>query len=397
MPARAILGCALAVLLGVPSIAGGSPACAIAEGGSIGAIRIGMTVQAALAISGAARAQEAAGGETVYTLRGPWSQMAADYGIVRRVATRAPECQTARRLGPGTASNAVRAAYSNASASLVTPLPDGGETLWYPLLGIRFVIRRERVESVEVLRSEGRRSSSQAPPASTASPGQVGTPAEATVTWVIRSTSVQVQDDVLLVSGTVENRGRVAAPYADVRAYSGAGRLVARGDGPLVPTPVPAGAAATFEVRLRIDDVVRRYTVTLRPARSLTASLAEHTGDVKNLQQFAPIVARKIQTAVEVTTNPPTRDDFVVVVTNGSPLTVAVATVSVELNITCHLANIQFPIGRNIQELRAGNVVVQQIRPGQSARTPLPLSAGVCPQFGTWSAAIRVGEVRIGE
>jgi hypothetical protein len=202
---------------------------------------------------------------------------------------------------------------------------------------------------------------------------------------------------VLIVTGTIENRGPAASPYAEVKAYDAAGRQTARADAPVAPTPVPAGGVATFEVRITLEDVVRRYTVTLRPSRSLTATLAEASGEIKNLQQFSALVARRIRAAVEATASPPSPDDFSVLVTNSSSLPVASATVTVELTVTCRLAQINFPIGRQISEQRAATVTVTQIGPGASSRVKLSLTTGACPQFVTWSATTRTGDVRIGE
>jgi hypothetical protein len=50
-----------------------------------------------------------------------------------------------------------------------------------------------------------------------------------------------------------------------------------------------------------------------------------------------------------------------------------------------------------VQELRTGNVLVQQLRPGTSARLPLSLSAGICIEFATWTATPRVGDIRLGD
>lgn len=393
-----------AILAMAPAAARAGTACAISESAAIGAVRIGMPVQTALSITGPASNQETSGRETVYTLRGAWSRMAAEYGLVTRVATNAQECRTSRGIAPGSPPRAVRAAYPTATVSTVTPLADG-EMLSYPFLGIAFVLRGSRVHSIEVFRAEGSSSGVRplppAPPpqgtAAPAAPAPGPSAAAASATWVIRSTSAQVQGDVLTITGTIENRGRAASAYAEIKTYNATGRQVAHGDTPLTPTPVAAGGVATFELRLTIDDVVRRYSVTLRPARSLTATLAEQSGELKNLQQFGPLVARRLRIAVEVASSPPTADDFSVVVTNTSPLLVASAAVTVELTVTCRLGQINFPIGRQISEQRAGSVAVQQIAPGASTRATLALSPGVCPQFATWSAVTRARDVRIGE
>lgn len=397
-----VLGAAVAVAAGM---AGAVASCAIAEGSAIGAVRIGMPVPAALAVTGPPSSQQTSGTVVVYQLRGAWSRMTAEYGLVTRLTTSAPGCRTSRGLGPGAASGAIRAAYPDASVSTVTPLPDG-ELLSYPFVGIAFLVRGSRIETIEVFRPEatapGARSLPPSPAAQptggSASPAPGATPAPASsATWVIRGTSAHVQDTLLIITGTIHNRGSAASAYAEIQAFNGAGQVVARGDAPLTPTPVPARGVATFELRVSIDDVVRRYTVTLRPARLLTVTLAEATGEIKDLKQFAPLVMRKLRIAVEVATSPPGPEDFTIVVTNGSPLPVAMAEVHVDLTVTCRLGQINFPIGRQISEQRAGRVVIQQIAPGATARAALPLSPGVCPQFATWSAVPRAVGARIGE
>jgi hypothetical protein len=394
-----LLGASVAIGAGARA----GPPCAIIEGSAIGAVRIGMPVAAALAATGPAAGQQASGTAVVFLLRGAWSRMTAEYGQVTRVMTSAPQCRTPRGLGPGTAAGALRTAYPGASVSAVTPLPDG-ELLSYPFVGIAFVVRGGRIESVEVFRAEGAAPGARSLPPAPIPPG-TGGPASAApaagpgspAVWAIRSTAAQVQDTLLVITGTIENHGVAASAYAEIQAFNAIGRVVARGDAPLVPTPVPARGVATFELRLPIDDVVRRYTVTLRPARLLTVTLAEAAGELRNLQQFAALVSRKLRIGVEAATTPPGSDDFAVVVTNAGPLAVAAATIRVDLTVTCRLAQINFPIGRQITEQRAGSAVVQRIAPGGSARAALSLSAGVCPQFLTWSAVTRADDVRIGE
>jgi hypothetical protein len=102
---------------------------------------------------------------------------------------------------------------------------------------------------------------------------------------------------------------------------------------------------------------------------------------------------------VQSTTQPANRDTFVVTVTNGSSLLVASAVVAVDLTVTC-VVTVSVPappVRRTIQENRSGSVTVTQLRPGASARLALPIAAGACPEFLTWQAQARVGEVRIGD
>jgi len=388
------------VVSALPASVGSAPAsCAIVEGAAIGAVRIGMPVAAALSITGRPGGQQVVGSQVIYALRPPWWWMMADHGIVERISTRSPDCRTSRGARVGSPLAAVRDAYTNVIplVSIITPAVDG-DVLSYPFLGVAFRLRRNQVEAIEVFRAD-RLASSPAPAPSPAqvpaSPGAPSpTPTTAAGTWGVRSTAARIDEGALTVTGTVENRSAPRSVYAEVRAFNPAGRQVGQGESPVAPNPVPTGGAATFEVRVPIDDIVRRYVVTIRPLGQVAGSLAEASGEVRDLQQFASVVARQIQVATQTLVNPPTRDDFVIVVTNTSPLPVASVAVVVEITATCR---IPFPAPRTIQEIRGGTVVVQQLRPGASARAALPVSIGTCIDFATWSATHRIGEVRIGE
>lgn len=400
----ATLSLALIPLASTPPLtSAGPPArCGISEGTQIRDVQIGMPVAAALAATGPAVQERTAGSQVTYVLRSPWSQMMADRGVVQRVSTQSSECRTAQGIGPGSTLSAVRAAYASASISIMTPLQNG-DLLSYPFGGVAFVIRRDRVQAVEVFRAETAPAAQPVPPSPAPALPSPGTSPRAAVSststtapraWSIRSTTGRVEGSSLIVSGTVENRSRPQSAYAEVRASNSSGQPAAQDDAPLFPNPVPAGGSATFEVRLAINEVVRRYTVTIRPVGSISVSLAEGAGEIRDLQAFASIVARQIQAAVQTINTPPTRDDFVVVVTNNSPLVVASVTVAIEIIAVCRVV---FPVPRSVQEVRSGTAFVQHLRPGATARAPIPLSQGICTEFATWSAQSRIGEVRIGD
>jgi hypothetical protein len=261
------------LLMSFPHSMSAGPACVITEGTGIGGVRVGMTVQAALSIMGPPVGQQSTGSEATYALRAPWAQMVADYGMVQRVSTRSPECRTARGPSPSVTLDAVRAAYSDAAVSVSSPSPDG-DLLTYPTVGIRFLIRDARVLAVEVVRPElpaggNRRAPVAAPPQATG-----------TGDWTVRSMSSHVEDTspiTLVVEGKVENRGRPLAVYAQVHAFRSGGREAGEGSSPVYPNPVRLGGDAAFEVRLPIDDVVLRYTVTINPMGAPTTSLAQWT------------------------------------------------------------------------------------------------------------------------
>ena len=400
---RVLVSLALTIVilaLGAPVIAAVPRPCVIADGAAVGALRVGMTTRAALRVTGPALGQETTGPEVIFALRAPWTHMVTAYGIVQRVSTRSPVCRTPRGIGAGATLAAVQQAYAGTPVSTRTAVANG-EILSFPFVGIRFLLRQGQVDTVEVLRPEtlaqpvpARPSVSPTPPGQVPQPGVTPLPSPAAGTWIVRNTSAQAADTALVVAGIVENRGRPAAVYVEARAFNAAGRMVAQADAPVYPSPVPSGAVASFAVRLTIDDVIRRYVVVVRPIGSLSASLVEQAGEVKDLQQFAAIIARQIQALVQVKNNPPTRDDFEVTVTNGSQFPVVSIPVAVEIVATCRVV---FPAPRAVQELRTGNVVFQQLRPGASARLPLSFSAGICVEFATWTATPRVGDVRLGD
>ncbi len=151
------------------------------------------------------------------------------------------------------------------------------------------------------------------------------------------------------------------------------------------------GGAATFEVRIGVSEIVRRYTVTIRPVGSLSAVLAEYSGEVAGLQQFEAVVAKQLQATVQMAGSPM---GFAVVVTNRSPVPVASAAITARVVGTCR---VPFPTPRVIQETRTASVVVQRIPPGGSSRALLELSTGICLEFVTWSGTATIGEVKIGE
>ncbi len=377
---------ALVVLLvSFPHSMSAGPACVITEGTGIAGVRVSMTVQAALSITGPPVGQQSTGSEATYALRAPWAQMVADYGMVQRVSTRSPECRTARGASPSATLGAVRAAYSDAAVSLSSPSPDG-EILVYPTVGIRFLIRDERVLVVEVLRPELPAGGNRSAP--------VAAPPQATGTgdWTVRSMSVRVEEDTspitLVVEGKIENRGRPLAVYAEVHAFKSGGREAGEGNSPVYPNPVRLGGDAAFEVRVPIDDVVLRYTVTIRPMGAPTTSLGQTAGTIRDFKPFGSIVAKQIQAAVETPTPfNASRRDFTLVVTNSSALVVTSASVEVEIEAFCAQA----------AERHGGTVPVERLQPGARVRIPLRLKDGLCPGFGGWTAKTKVSSVRIGE
>jgi hypothetical protein len=207
-----------------------------------------------------------------------------------------------------------------------------------------------------------------------------------------------VDAGAIIVTGVVENRGQPLAVFADVRAFDGTGRQIGQATAPLSPTLVPAGGTASFEVRVAVDGLVRRYAVTIRPTDRPGVALVTATAELKDrdLQQVGPLVARQLQVSVQSLRAVPTPSGLVVVVTNPTPLPVASAVVDVELDVTCRVGAAG-GTPRVIEERWTGSATVQGVPPGGSARAPVALSGGVCLEFLAWSPRTRVGEVRIGE
>ncbi len=388
----------------LPATTAGAPAeCPIAEGAGIGGVTIGQGAVAALAVTGPPLRQQTVGSQVVYTLRPPWSQMITDYGIVQRVATRAAQCRTPKGIGLGSTLVAVRDAYAGANVSSLTPVQDG-TLLSYPFIGVAFWLRDDRVEAVEIFRAEGTRAARPAAPVAQTTPTGAATrgaspsptPTTAAGTWSVRSTSVRVESGAVVISGVVENRSAARSAYAEARAFSGTGGEIGQGDAPLQPNPVPSGGSATFEVRLAVTGIPRRYTVTIRPAGRSNEVLARATGELKDkdLQQFGSVVAQQLQVTVQSTAATPNPNGFVVLVTNGSSLPVANVNIDVELSITCR---VPLPVLHTIQEMWRASVTVQQIPAGGTSRAALQLSGGVCLEFTSWTPTTRIGEVKIAE
>ena len=445
---------ALLILSSLPGPTRGAPGgCPVMEGVGIGAVHLGMTVPAALAVVGCPAGSFTSGTEVVHELPAPWSGMVADYGFVQRIATRSPDCQTTRGIAVGATLAAVREAYAGATVVAMTPARNGS-LLSFPFLGVRFQIRGNHVEAIDVFYPIG--VTRVQPPATAPRPGP--TPTTAAGTWGVRTAAGRLEGTTLVVIGTVENRGQALAAYAEVRAFNETGRQIGQGDAPLRPTPVPSETTANFEVRLPVEGVVRRYLVTIRPAGSLSASLAQLAGELRDPQQFASAVAQQLQVVIQSTTPNPNPRGFVVQVANRSTLGVSSVKVDVEITATCRvpastppstLSRILVaqllaapasptpppptppspptpqpvptpqpspapptppptpggptpppavaPTPRTIQERWTGSAVLQQIRAGGSAQTPVQISGGVCLEFTSWSATTRIGEVKIAE
>jgi hypothetical protein len=221
-------------------------------------------------------------------------------------------------------------------------------------------------------------------------------PTTAPGAWGVTSTAVRVEGTDVIVSGTVENKSRPLAAFAEVRVFNAAGQRVAEGNSPLQPNPVPSGGAATFEVRMSISDVVRRYVVTIRPVSAPTTVLVEHRADVKDVKIFGAIVAKAVKATVQARTPNPTRGEFIIDVANTSTFPLASATVRAEVSVTCRFTAQTPP--RFAQEVWSGSVTVTGLAPGASQQLPLTLTGGLCEGVVVqWSATTTTSEVKIGD
>jgi hypothetical protein len=383
-----LLSMLLAVMLPSGAVGGTVGACVIVEGTSIGGVRIGMPVSAALKITGPAIRRQSVGADTIFTLHAPWSQMSASYDAIEMISTSSPACTTASGIGAGSTAAAVREAYAGASASSSTP-SQAGLRLSYPFLGVAVLLQGDRVGVVEVFRPDSPVGARWAP-----APARPTPPVAASPSWIVRSLSWRLEDTTFAVAGLVENPGPPLSAFAEVNAFDTAGRLIGTSDGPLYPTPLSTGGTAGFEARLTIDDVVNRYTVTVRPVGSITTALAEQVVDVRDRQAFAPLVMRRLTVTIQFKTMP---TQFIVTVSNNSSATVAAATIAVDIAGTCLIQMVDQV--RSLSYRGIGTVVVAQIQPGSSSQGLMGLPPDVpggCQELATASMSTRVLNVRIG-
>lgn len=399
----------MVVVLGLfpGSVNAGAAGCVITEGVGINEVRIGMPVQAALSITGPPTAQQTAGSEVTYALRGPWSQMVADYGMVARVSTRSPECRTARGVGTGAALATVRAAYSDATVSFSVPSPEG-DVLTYPFVGIRFLTRDDRVVAAEVFRAEaaarGPSPASPRTPGSAQSPGGPATPAaQLPSIWIVRSLSTRVEETtppVFVVEGKVENRGRPMLVFAEVQVFNKAGQRVGEGNVPVYPNPVLQGGDATFEIRIQINEVIQRYTLAIRPIGGPPTLLAERSGEITDLKPFTPVIAGQLQAKVQHPAGAQVpRQGFILVVTNGSSVTIAKVILTIEIEGHCERTETVGGVAQLVRwrEQHTGAFTFLDLGPRATAQKAIELkSDGPCPFFGSWTAKTRVVDVEIG-
>lgn len=387
---RMLIAALLLIIIAMPAT-GAAPACTIGEGAGINGVRVGSSIELALTVTGAPARQQTRAREVVFDLRAPWSQMVVEYGIVRRISTRASECRSARGTGPGSTLAQVRAAHADANASGMFPAGDA-QMLTYPFQGVAYLIRGDRVGQVDVFRGEVLTQTAPPPPA--AAPAGSPTATTAAGAWRILEVNARVDGTTLIVTGVVENRSRAQTAYVEARGIGEDGRIVGQADTPLRPNPVPFDGLAMFELQVPVQDVPRRFAVAIHPTSQPNVTLAQYAGEIKDLAALAGAVAQQLRVAVQSTAPVANPRSFVVAVTNNSSLTVASVSIAVQVAATCR---VPVPTGapRTIQDEWNGVVVLQQIGPGASAQAALQPSGGVCLEFTSWTATTKVEEVKI--
>jgi hypothetical protein len=391
---------ALAVIATVANTAVlGSPVCRIEEGLGIAGVQIGMSETAALAASGGAAARRQVGSQVIYVVGPPLHHVTTRTGVVQRVSTRSPTCRTHAGIGPGVRATAVRAAYEAAPASTLTVVPEG-EWLSYPFNGIAFLMRGPLADTVEVFTADRIGAGPTRPagpllsprhPAAQDTPGLAPTPAQK---WTITSLAARVDGPMLVVTGELDNPGRAQAVYAEVTAFDPNGRAVGSGDGPVHPSPVPAGGSGTFEARLAPDDLVARYTAVVRPVGMITGSITELTAEIKDREQFAPIVMKRLRLSTQILVGPP-RVIIEVHNTSAAGVTAVIALVDVETR--CFLPRPR--PGRFVVESGSHTIRVPAVPAGGTARAtfaPTPTLEG-CENFVILTARGRVAGLRVAD
>ena len=388
---RMLIAALLLIMIAMPAT-GAAPACTIGEGAGINGVRVGSSIELALTVTGAPARQQTRAREVVFDLRAPWSQMIVEYGIVRRISTRASECRSARGTGPGSTLAQVRAAHADANVSGLFPAGDA-QMLIYPFHGVAYLIRGDRVDQVDVFRSEVLTQTAPPPPPAAV---PTGSPAATTAAgaWRVKEVNARVDGTTLIVTGVVENRSRAQTAYVEVRGIGEGGRIVGQGDTPLYPNPVPLDGTATFDLRIAVQDVPRRFTVTIHPTSQPNVTLAERTGEIKDLAELAEAVAQQLRIVLLSRPGVPNPRSFVVVVANPSSLSVASVSITVQVSATCRVPA-PTPTPRTIQEDWTGTVTIQQIGPGGSGQAAVPLSGGVCLEFTSYTGTTKIEEVKI--
>ncbi len=363
--------------------------CLIQEGKAIGAVSLGINLAAMLRVQGSPAGQVAGGqrGEVTYQFAAPVSKVTLAGNLVSRIATTHSSCATAQGVNVGDTEAAVRAAYAKAVGS-VRAESRGVVRLVYPFNGIEFIFSRSKLALIEVFRAAALPAALAPTPASTAAAGASGV--------VIRSLNGRAEGETFVVTGSVANSGAPIALFVQVDIFSKDGRVLGETTTPLYPNPVGGGRAGGFEVRLSIQEVVARYTVTARPMNRPTTIVAQATQEIKDVAQFTDVLDRLIEVVVLGATTEQASGTMVAV-TNRSPFRIVDLVLAMEMSTTCRhqIADGTF---RVFTDARQGTVRVGTLEPQTRVEVPIDLaSQGPCLGFNErgWSATWRIVSGRV--
>ena len=366
--------------------------CPVTEGVGVGAIRIGMPAAEALRLAGtpAGRITGARAAETVYLYATTLAQITVDSGVVSRVATRHPTCVTGQGVRIGDSEARVRLAYERAPGSLRGRA--GVVTRYvFPFTGVEFVLTEGRVTLIEVFRPDALPARVTPPPPAPGSESAVA----------FRSLTGRVEGTTFVVSGSVSNAGAPLALFVQVVLLGPDGGRVGEGTTTLVPNPVGGGRAGSFDVRLPLDDVVRRFVVTVRPMNRPTVALAEATQDVKDAGAFTAVVLERLLEVTVLGATAERGSGTFAAVTNRSSLKITGLVVEIEMRRTCTVLQPGNPLQPTPRptpgtitfvDIRKGTIRVAELLPNTRVEVPIDLSAtGPCLGAGVdWQATWKV-------
>ncbi len=360
--------------------------CPIVEGVGVGSIRLGMPTAEALRLAGnpAGRVIGTRAAETVYLFTTTLAQITTESGQVSRIATRHPTCATGQGVRIGDSEARVRLAYEKAPGSL---RGRAGSVVRYvfPFTGVEFVLTDGRVTLIEVFRPDA------VPARVTPTPAAPG--AESALQF--RSLTRRVEGTTFVVAGSVSNAGSPLALFVQVVLVGPDGGRVAEGTTTLVPNPIGGGGTGSFEVRLPIDDVVSRLTVSVRPMNRPTIALAEVSQVVSDVAGFASLVLERLLEVTVLGATAERGSGTFAAVTNRSSLKITGLVVEIEMRRTCTVT----PVGstlpqvpRTFTDIRKGSVRVAELAPNARVEVPIDLAAtGPCLGAGAeWQATWKV-------
>ncbi len=309
-----------------PLVSAAPSPCLVQEGQAIGAVRIGMDQGEMLRLMGSPTGQVVGGRplETIYLFAASVTQVTVVGGQVRRVATRDPSCATSQGVRIGDSEAKVRTAYERAIGS-ARAQSAGLIRLVFPFNGIEFIFTGGKVSLMEVFRAEA---------LPVAAPLATPTAAAAAAGVTIQSVTGRLEGTTFVVSGSISNSGDPIAVFTQIVLLGSDGRRLAESAGTVFPNPVSPSRVGNFQERIAVNDVVARFTVTVRAMDPPNRVLAETTQEVKDVAQFSGMLDRLI----EVTVLGPTAgrpSGTVLAVTNRSAFRISGLVLDLEMRGVC--------------------------------------------------------------